>query len=105
MGSVRLPDRAKVYLIVSEDESEALRQSELQQRAMQIFAEADAQVRELAPSFPDSQGAAWAQGAEEKAQRMGLKMPPLPPDIRIASSRLVTQEDAVRLTKTRVKDF
>ena len=49
-------------------------QIELQRRAALLFAEADQLKREPGKPLTDPLEAAWAQGVEEKARRMGLKL-------------------------------
>ena len=49
-------------------------QAELQHRTAQLFEEADRLVREPGKFFTDPYEAAWAEGVEEKARRMGLKL-------------------------------
>lgn len=49
-------------------------QAELQRRATRLFKEADGLVREPGQPLTDPYEVAWAQGVEEKARRMGLKL-------------------------------
>jgi bifunctional DNA-binding transcriptional regulator/antitoxin component of YhaV-PrlF toxin-antitoxin module len=49
-------------------------QAELQRRAALLFEEADHLVREPGIPLTESLEAAWAEGIEEKARRMGLKL-------------------------------
>jgi bifunctional DNA-binding transcriptional regulator/antitoxin component of YhaV-PrlF toxin-antitoxin module len=49
-------------------------QAELQRRAALRFEEADRIVREPGKPLTDPLEVAWAQGGEEKARRMGLKL-------------------------------
>ena len=49
-------------------------QRELHRRARLLFKEADQLIREPAKPFTDPLEAAWAEGVEEKARRMGIKL-------------------------------
>jgi len=49
-------------------------QAELQRRAALRFEEADRLAREPGKPLSDPIEAAWAEGVEEKARRMGLKL-------------------------------
>ena len=51
-----------------------LNQSELQRRAALLFEEADQLKREPGKPLTDSLEAAWAQGVEEKARKLGLTL-------------------------------
>jgi bifunctional DNA-binding transcriptional regulator/antitoxin component of YhaV-PrlF toxin-antitoxin module len=54
--------------------SEQPDQAELQRRAERLFEEADRLVPEPGRPLTDPYEAAWAQGVEEKARKMGLKL-------------------------------
>jgi len=51
-----------------------LDQAELQRRSARLFEEDDRTVREPGKPLTDPYEAAWAQGVEEKARKMGLKL-------------------------------
>ena len=49
-------------------------QAELQRRSARLFEEDDRTIREPGKPLTDPYEAAWAQGVEEKARKMGLKL-------------------------------
>ncbi|HLV81253.1 MAG TPA: AbrB/MazE/SpoVT family DNA-binding domain-containing protein [Chthonomonadaceae bacterium] len=49
-------------------------QAELQRRSAKLFEEDDRTIREPGKPLTDPYEAAWAQGVEEKARKMGLKL-------------------------------
>ncbi|HZP81017.1 MAG TPA: AbrB/MazE/SpoVT family DNA-binding domain-containing protein [Chthonomonadaceae bacterium] len=69
-------DEIRVRIETTKDLSivEHLDQAELQRKAALRFEEADRLVREPAKPLTDPYEAAWAEGVEEKARRIGLKL-------------------------------